>query len=141
MRLKRALTAVVTVGLLGTAAACGEPTTDSSTSAAPSPATTGASSAPAPAPAGQQNVTNVTVTVAKGKVSTASGRVKVRRGATVRFTVTSDAADEFHLHGYDRTLDLRPGRPAVLELTADKPGVFEAELHHSKARVLELQVG
>ncbi|MFD0690191.1 hypothetical protein [Actinomadura fibrosa] len=72
---------------------------------------------------------------------TASGRVKVKRGATVRITITSDAADEFHLHGYDRELELAPGRPGTLELTADTPGVFEAELHHSGARVFELQVG
>jgi hypothetical protein len=44
------------------------------------------------------------------------------------------------VHGYDRTLALQPGRTAVLELVADTPGVFEVELHHSGARVLELQV-
>jgi hypothetical protein len=58
----------------------------------------------------------------------------------VRITVTSDAADEFHLHGYDQTLALRPGVAATLRLVADIPGVFEAELHHSGARVFELQV-
>ncbi|RMI31512.1 hypothetical protein EBO15_42605 [Actinomadura harenae] len=65
----------------------------------------------------------------------------MRRGATVVVTVTSDVADEFHLHGYDRELALVPGRPGTVRLVASVPGVFEAELHHSGARVFELQVG
>ncbi|MFC5183542.1 hypothetical protein [Actinomadura harenae] len=55
--------------------------------------------------------------------------------------MTSDVADEFHLHGYDRELALVPGRPGTVRLVASVPGVFEAELHHSGARVFELQVG
>lgn len=86
-------------------------------------------------------VTEVRVSVVKGRVATASRTVKVRRGATVRITVTSDVADEFHLHGYDRELELAPGRPGTLRLVASVPGVFEAELHHSGARLFELQVG
>jgi hypothetical protein len=82
------------------------------------------------------------VTVSNGKArSSEGGRVKVRRGATVRISVTGDTAEEFHLHGYDRTLALQPGRVATLELVADTPGVFEAELHRSGTRVFELQVG
>ncbi|MEV4007862.1 hypothetical protein AB0K37_37240, partial [Actinomadura sp. NPDC049753] len=83
----------------------------------------------------------IAVTVTGGKARTAQRRVKVPRGAAVEITVTGDTADEFHLHGYDRELELRPGATAVLRFTADTPGVFEAELHHSGARVLELQVG
>ncbi|WP_157429486.1 hypothetical protein [Actinomadura oligospora] len=55
--------------------------------------------------------------------------------------MTSDIADEFHLHGYDRELELAAGRPGTLRLVASVPGVFEAELHHSGARLFELQVG
>ncbi|MES9543542.1 MULTISPECIES: hypothetical protein [unclassified Actinomadura] len=81
------------------------------------------------------------MTVTGGKAHTAQRRVKVPRGAAVEITVTGDTADAFHLHGYDREVEIAPGRPAVLRFTADTPGVFEAELHHSGARVLELQVG
>ena len=81
------------------------------------------------------------LTVRDGRVRTAHRRVKVPRGAVVEITVTGDTADRFHLHGYDRELPITPGRPAVLRFTAGTPGVFEAELHHSGARVLELQVG
>ena len=51
-----------------------------------------------------------------------------------------DVADEFHLHGYDRELELKPRVPGVLRFVADQPGVFEAELHRSGERVFELRV-
>ncbi|GAA4603593.1 hypothetical protein GCM10023195_11980 [Actinoallomurus liliacearum] len=94
----------------------------------------------APAPRAAAPAVKVAVTVTGGKVRTASPRVTVRRGRTVEIDVTSDAADEFHLHGYDRELELKPGVPGVLRFVADQPGVFEAELHKSGARAFELQV-
>jgi hypothetical protein len=129
--------AVVAVAVLAAAGACGEPApSEPSGAGSPSVPATAPSSGPA-APA----AIRVSATVTGGKVRTAHRRVKVPRGAAVEITVTSDTADEFHLHGYDRELDLPAGRPATLRLTADTPGVFEAELHHSGVRVFELQVG
>jgi heme/copper-type cytochrome/quinol oxidase subunit 2 len=92
------------------------------------------------APAASGPAVTVTVTVAGGKVRTPGRRVAVRRGRTVRIVVTSDTADEFHLHGYDRELELKPGVPGVLRFVADQPGVFEAELHGSGARAFQLRV-
>lgn len=137
--MRRTLVTAVAAGALLAAGGCGEPATGPATGSAPP--TGGTASGPASGPASAApEVTDIEVTVRNGKVSTPSGRVEVKRGATVRFTVTSDAADELHVHGYDRTLALRPGEPATLRLVADTPGVFEVELHHSGARVLELQV-
>jgi hypothetical protein len=120
------------------AAGCGEKPAPAGPSAAPS----GPSAAPsASSPASGARVVRVAVTVSGGKVRTAHRRVKVPRGAVVEITVTGDTADEFHLHGYDRELAITPGHPATLRFTADTPGVFEAELHRSGTRVLELQVG
>jgi hypothetical protein len=82
----------------------------------------------------------ITVTVHGGKVQTASRRVTVRRGRSIEIVVTSDAAEEFHLHGYDREIELRPGVPGVLRFVADQPGVFEAELHKSGAHAFDLRV-
>ncbi len=95
----------------------------------------------AAAPAANGPAVTVTVTVAGGKVRTPSPRVTVRRGRTVRIVVTSDTTEEFHLHGYDHELELKPGVPGVLRFVADQPGVFEAELHGSGARAFELRVG
>jgi hypothetical protein len=81
------------------------------------------------------------VEVTGGRATGDTGRVPVDLGEQVTLTVTSDAADEFHLHGYDLTADLVPGQPAVLTFTADIAGVFEAELHDAGTVLLSLQVG
>ena len=111
--------------------------------AAPSSASTG----PAPAPSGRAEddaregtVSEVAVTVAGGQVQGPGDRVEVPLGSTVRLTVTSDAADEAHVHGYDHTLALAPGEPATVEFLADIPGVFEVELHESGLPLTSLQV-
>ena len=54
--------------------------------------------------------------------------------------MTADRADEVHLHGYDRKVDIEPGKPAELEFTADVPGVFEVELEEAGLKLVELQV-
>jgi hypothetical protein len=43
-------------------------------------------------------------------------------------------------HGYDLSADVAPGRPAVIDFTADAPGVFEVELEQAHLRLFELQV-
>jgi heme/copper-type cytochrome/quinol oxidase subunit 2 len=135
--------AVVVAALLAApavlAAGCGQDPADD-TARPPASTAPAAPSAGTSGPAAGE-VTAITVTVTQGRVRTERRRVRVERGTRVRITVTSDVAEEFHLHGYDRTLTLRPARPATLELVADVPGVFEAELHGSGARLFELQVG
>jgi heme/copper-type cytochrome/quinol oxidase subunit 2 len=82
----------------------------------------------------------ILVTVTGNQVQTASKRVKVKLDSQVRLEVTADRADEVHLHGYDRKVDVEPGRQAMLDFTADTPGMFEVELEESGLRLLELQV-
>jgi heme/copper-type cytochrome/quinol oxidase subunit 2 len=74
------------------------------------------------------------------QVDTASRRVRVDRGETVRIQVEADHAEEVHVHGYDLEKDVAPGKPAVIEFTADAPGVFEVELEESALKLFELQV-
>jgi hypothetical protein len=66
-------------------------------------------------------------------------RSEVPLGEVVRLTVTSDAPDEVHVHGYDRRLDLQSGTPATVEFVADISGVFEVELHESGLPLTSLQ--
>jgi hypothetical protein len=110
-----------------------------SDSAAPS--TSGApetSAAQTPStPAGQR----IEVTVTRDQVSGDTGRVSVPLGEPVTLVVTSDVADEVHLHGYDLTAALEPGTPTELAFDATIPGVFEAELHEAGTVLLSLQVG
>ena len=107
-------------------AACGGGGDDNQSAAA---TTTGA--------AGAQTVQ---IAVTGTKVQTAERRVKVPLDGKVRLEVTADRADEVHLHGYDRKVDISPGKPAVLEFTADVPGVFEVELEEAGLKLVELQV-
>ena len=82
----------------------------------------------------------IEATVTGDKVETASRRVRIDRGQKVRIRVQADRAEEVHLHGYDLSADVAPGRPAVIDFTADAPGVFEVELEQAKLRLFELQV-
>jgi heme/copper-type cytochrome/quinol oxidase subunit 2 len=66
--------------------------------------------------------------------------VPVAHGAHVTLAVTSDVADEVHVHGYDVETELEPGTPAELTFDATIPGVFEVELHESGTVLLTLQV-
>ena len=133
------------VGLVLAAAVSGCAGTDAG--AAPessSPAPSSSSSAPTTAtstapvsPAGQR----IEVTVTGGQVSGDTGRVPVAAGEHVVLVVTSDVADELHVHGYDLEAELPPGTPATVEFDATIPGVFEVELHDAGTLLLSLQVG
>lgn len=91
-----------------------------------------------PRPADAENL--VTVTIAGGTVTPAPGTVEVPVGEDVTLDVTSDVAEEVHVHGYDKTLDLEPGETASLTFTADIPGVFEVELEGAGTLLFELEV-
>jgi hypothetical protein len=82
----------------------------------------------------------VQATVTGSDVRTASRRVRVDIGQKVRIQVQADRSEEVHVHGYDLKADVAPGRPAVLDFTADVPGVFEVELEQSELKLFELQV-
>ena len=45
-----------------------------------------------------------------------------------------------HLHVYDNMVDVGPGAPAVINVKATIPGIFEAEFHSAGFRIFELQV-
>jgi FtsP/CotA-like multicopper oxidase with cupredoxin domain len=55
--------------------------------------------------------------------------LRYQTGETVRLAVTSDAADEVHVHGYDLTQNPAPGKPVRFRFKADIEGVFEIESH------------
>jgi hypothetical protein len=103
-----------------------------------SPAATGTATGAAASPEAESQ--RIEVTVAGGQVSGDTGRVPVAAGTSVTLVVTSDASDEVHVHGYDLTVELRPGQPAELPFDATIPGVFEVELHEAGTVLLSLQV-
>ena len=85
-------------------------------------------------------MTELTLVLADGEVTGDTPLARLTAGRPVRLTVTSDVADELHVHGVDETLALEPGRPAVLAFTPTSPGRFEVELHEARRVLTRLQV-
>ena len=125
-------------------AGCGEKTQAdpqaSAGSTANTPAPT-ASATPSATPSTAPPVDReITVTVAKKKVTPAPDRIPVAKGSTVRITVTSDVKDELHVHGYDLKAALPAGVPSSVQFRADKDGLFEVETHETKLVLCQLLV-
>ncbi|WP_444947236.1 hypothetical protein [Micromonospora ureilytica] len=109
----------------------------SATPTAPTPTVTATPSASASTAAVDQQIT---VTIAKKRVDPPTGRITVSKGQLVRITVTSDVADELHVHGYDLGARLPAGTPGSVEFRADKTGLFEVETHESELVLFQLVV-
>lgn len=71
-----------------------------------------------------------------GKVT----KLRVEEGQTVRFRARSAAAEEIHIHGYDRYVDLPAGKTVTESFKATITGIFEIELHGSGEQIAELRV-
>lgn len=118
--------------VLGAVSGCGQaPEASTSTGAKP-----GAAAAPA-AP----TVHMINIKVRGGKASGDTGRIAVPLGTPVIVSVSSDAADEIHVHGYDRKAKVPAGTTGSVVFTANTAGVFEVELENAKLQLVQLQVG
>jgi hypothetical protein len=100
---------------------------------------TTSSSTPANAPLDTTGATTIEVGYAGGAI-TGGGKRSAALGQTVIIKVTSDTADEVHLHGYDKKADAAPGTVATITFKADKPGIFEVELEKKGLKLFELEV-
>lgn len=78
--------------------------------------------------------------VSKGKLVSGPSVIQVREGDDVQLQITSDSADELHMHGYDLHLSLKPNTPATLAFKAEHSGRFDFELHHAHAELGTLEV-
>jgi heme/copper-type cytochrome/quinol oxidase subunit 2 len=95
---------------------------------------------PSPTASSGPAVVEVAVTVRGGRVTPPTHRVKVRRGQTVRLRVTSDVADEVHVHGFDLKKDVAAGKTATIEFVADQPGLDEVELEAAGLQLVQLEI-
>ncbi|WP_419997942.1 hypothetical protein [Streptomyces boninensis] len=95
--------------------------------------------APATQPA-HGGAREVIIRIAGGKVSPKPGRTEVEVGARVELTVTSDVADELHVHGYDKAAALKPGKAVTIAFTADRSGLFQVETHSAHLVLTQLLV-
>lgn len=82
----------------------------------------------------------MTIEVRNATVVGGPVRVETRLGEQLRIVVSSDLADEVHIHGYDRRAQVGAGGQVAIELKADIPGVFEMELEKRRLRLGQLVV-
>lgn len=66
--------------------------------------------------------------------------IEVALDEDVLFTVTSDVAEEVHVHGYDLHFDLEPGVSTEVRFTADVAGIFEVELEGAHLHIVDVAV-
>jgi heme/copper-type cytochrome/quinol oxidase subunit 2 len=125
--------------MLGLLAVGGCAGTDVSGSAAGSSASA-PSGTTTPSPAADEGGRRIEVDLTAGQATGNTGRIPVGLGESVTLALTSDVADEVHVHGYDLTVELDPGQPAEVTFAATVPGVFEVELHEAGTVLLTLQV-
>jgi hypothetical protein len=127
--------AIATLGIT----ACGTttPTAPASSTAAPTSTATATSAPNGPTPTPTQTIR---IGYADGTVTGDTGRVHVALGSTVALVVTSSVADEVHLHGYDKKVDVPANGTATLTFTATIPGVFEVELEKLSKTLVMLEV-
>lgn len=82
----------------------------------------------------------LTAAIAKGNVTPSAERIEVKVGTIVKITVTTDAEDELHVHGYDKKLTVIPSQARTLTFLADKTGRFEIEFHKADKLIYQLVV-
>jgi hypothetical protein len=117
---------------------------DESSEPAPAPKVTSASGgdkdeqdAPEPKP----KPTSVpAIDLVSGRPKGGVERIEVKSGDRVEFEVTSDVADEVHVHGYDVTEALPAGKRVRIGFPATIEGVFEVESHDFGTQIAELTV-
>ncbi|MEZ5074372.1 MAG: hypothetical protein R2691_05995 [Solirubrobacterales bacterium] len=80
------------------------------------------------------------IDVVDGEPKGGVAELEFDKGDEIAFEVTSDAADEVHVHGYDVEAEVPAGGTAKLDFRADLDGVFEVELHHSGTEIAVLTV-
>lgn len=135
------LLGLLLVGLV--AAACAGPGEPPATQpAAPPSATVPAPSATpgTAAPPSASPAHTLVITLAKGRVEPNGERVNLNRGDTVRLQISSDRDDEIHVHGVDRTVQVKAGEPVSADFVVEQTGRYEIESHHPELLIAVLQV-
>jgi len=66
--------------------------------------------------------------------------LEFKAGETMAFKVSSDSAEEVHLHGYDISRQVAAGDSTTFEVPATIEGVFEAELEQAVIPIAEISI-
>jgi plastocyanin len=130
---KKALPLLLALIAIGALTACGSD--DDSTTSTPA-----ASGEKAASSEKSKNPTTPTIVVRNGAPVDGVEELEYSAGDQIRFRVSSNQADEVHVHGYDEEEEIPAGGSATLSFPADIEGIFEVELHGSETQIAELRV-
>jgi hypothetical protein len=84
---------------------------------------------------------SVDVTIAYGQVTPANVVLQATVRQPITLHVTSDAADELHVHSVpDHKFEVAAAANQTFEFTVDVPGNVDVELHHLDRTVATIQV-
>jgi hypothetical protein len=81
-----------------------------------------------------------TIVVREGEPVGGVQKLEFDAGEEVRFRVSSDAAEEIHVHGYDIAKDVPAGGTVEFDFPAELEGIYEAELEELGVQIAELQI-
>ena len=81
-----------------------------------------------------------TIVVRDGEPVGGVQELEYSAGEEIRFRVSSDAAEEIHVHGYDLMKDVAAGGSAAFSFPAEIEGIFEVELEGRKEQIAEIRV-
>lgn len=89
---------------------------------------------PAPGP-------TVDVTIAKGQVTPTNATLQAKVKQPITLRVTSDAADELHVHSTpDHKFQVAAAPNQTFQFSVDVPGNVEVELHHLDRTIATIHV-
>jgi hypothetical protein len=78
--------------------------------------------------------------VVNGKPKGGIAQLRYKKGQTIDLTVTSDVADEVHIHGYDLHKDVAKGGSVHFVFPAAIEGKFVIELESRSEQIASLSV-
>lgn len=81
-----------------------------------------------------------TIVIRNGEPVGGIKQLEYSAGDEIRFEVSSDVADEVHVHGYDLMQDVPAGGTVSFDFPAEIEGIFEAELEARKEQIAEITV-
>ncbi|MCL3817718.1 hypothetical protein [Aeromicrobium wangtongii] len=115
-----------------------EPAADPTTTA---PTTAAAAPTSPPAEGDDAETGVVDIVIKDGAVTPQGGRVEVKVGQEITLKITSDAAEEIHVHSDpEHSYEVAPGDSLTESFTLKTPGQVAVEAHHLGVTVVQLVV-
>jgi hypothetical protein len=84
---------------------------------------------------------DINVTIAHGQVNPSNATLQGKVKQPITLHVTSDAADELHVHSTpDHKFQVAAAPSQIFQFSVNVPGKVEVELHHLERTVATIQV-